>query len=649
MVSISIDPEQDTPARLREYSQQFRAPPQWRFLTGSLDGIAAVQQAFDAYQDNKMRHAPLTYLRGSNGHPWVRIDGLLSAEEMLVELSRTPTAASAISVEPTSTVHQPSREAEVLTGDRVLGEQIYHDGILPSGEPLRAVTLGDVVVEGTQVHCASCHRRSGFAGGEETIYIPPITGPTLYKERQFSRGDLFRKLYQDTHSKTTAARVRDPRYRPAYSDETLATAIRHGVDPTGRQLDLLMPRYRLNDEDVGHLVAYLKSLFTESAPGVDASTIHFATVVCDGVPDAKRQAMMEVLNAYVRRKNADTQGKLNHPGFSPLYKDEFQGAFRKWELHVWELHGPPETWGDQLEIYYQRQPVFALLSGMSAGSWSPVHDFCERSKVPCLFPHVDLPTVTGSNRYSLYFSKGLTVEAEVLARHLREDVSPANTERIVQVYRNVDRGRVPAEALRRALRGSAMRNVNEHVIAGNQPLTAGFWRKLAQDEQPSVLVLWLEDRDLDALTPDALDNVRQVYISRSLLQALPLVAPAKLRDKIHMTYQFTLPGKKIPRIYRVRAWMRSRKIELTQEPIQLNTFFAASITDHALVHLVENFSRDYLIESIEHETENSLNPGVFPHLSLGPGQRYASKGSYIVKLPANVGDEIQAVSDWIVP
>jgi hypothetical protein len=116
-----------------------------------------------------------------------------------------------------------------------------------------------------------------------------------------------------------------------------------------------------------------------------------------------------------------------------------------------------------------------------------------------------------------------------------------------------------------------------------------------------------------------------------------------------MTYQFTLPGKKIPRIYRVRAWMRSRKIELTQEPIQLNTFFAVSITDHALVHLVENFSRDYLIESIEHETENSLNPGVFPHLSLGPGQRYASKGSYIVKLPANVGGDIQAVSDWIVP
>ena len=286
---------------------------------------------------------------------------------------------------------------------------------------------------------------------------------------------------------------------------------------------------------------------------------------------------------------------------------------------------------------------------MSAGSWSPVHDFCERTELPCLFPHVDLPVVTGNNGYSLYFSKGLTVEAEALARHLEDNVSPVNTNRIVQVYRDVDRGRVPAEALRRALRGSALRNVKQHVIDGNQPLTVDFWRKLAQDEQPTVLVLWLEDPDLDALATAALDNVRQVYLSRSLLQAIPLVEPAKLRDKLHMTYQFTLSANEVPRIYRVRAWMRSRNVQLTHEPIQLNTFFALSITDHALVHLVENFSRDYLIESIEHETENSLNPGVFPHLSLGPGQRFASKGSYIVKLPGKTGGQLEAVSDWIIP
>jgi len=32
MVSISIDPEHDTPARLQEYAQKFKARRQWLFL-----------------------------------------------------------------------------------------------------------------------------------------------------------------------------------------------------------------------------------------------------------------------------------------------------------------------------------------------------------------------------------------------------------------------------------------------------------------------------------------------------------------------------------------------------------------------------------------------------------------------------------------
>ena len=85
------------------------------------------------------------------------------------------------------------------------------------------------------------------------------------------------------------------------------------------------------------------------------------------------------------------------------------------------------------------------------------------------------------------------------------------------------------------------------------------------------------------------------------------------------------------------------------ERIQLNTYFALAIADHALAHLVENFSRDYFIENIEQETENALNPGIFPHLSLGPGQRFASKGSYIVKLSDKAKGGLEAVSDWIIP
>ena len=95
--------------------------------------------------------------------------------------------------------------------------------------------------------------------------------------------------------------------------------------------------------------------------------------------------------------------------------------------------------------------------------------------------------------------------------------------------------------------------------------------------------------------------------------------------------------------------MRSRGVERTHERVQLNTFFALSVADHALARLVESFSRDYFVESVEHETENGLDPGVFPRLALGPGQRFASKGCWVVRLSDEDVGGIAADSGWIVP
>jgi len=85
LISITIDPEHDTPERLRDYARKFRAGPQWLFLTGSAEDIDAVQNAFDAYRGSKMRHEPLTFLRAAPGEPWVRLDGLMSATQLVAE------------------------------------------------------------------------------------------------------------------------------------------------------------------------------------------------------------------------------------------------------------------------------------------------------------------------------------------------------------------------------------------------------------------------------------------------------------------------------------------------------------------------------------------------------------------------------------
>lgn len=85
MVSFSIDPEYDTPERLRAYAKQFGAGSQWQFLTGDLDSLISVQKAFDVYRGNKMNHEPTTLMRRSPGEPWVRLDGIASAAQIVAE------------------------------------------------------------------------------------------------------------------------------------------------------------------------------------------------------------------------------------------------------------------------------------------------------------------------------------------------------------------------------------------------------------------------------------------------------------------------------------------------------------------------------------------------------------------------------------
>lgn len=88
LLSISIDPEADTPATLAEYAARFGAGERWRFLTGEAADLVAVEQAFDAYRGGKMRHQPLTFLRAAPGEPWLRLEGFPSAAELVQEAER---------------------------------------------------------------------------------------------------------------------------------------------------------------------------------------------------------------------------------------------------------------------------------------------------------------------------------------------------------------------------------------------------------------------------------------------------------------------------------------------------------------------------------------------------------------------------------
>ena len=89
MVTISIDPENDTPARLKEYASRYSVGPQWKILTGTVENSIAVQRAFGVYSGDKMNHKPVTFLRPKGADkPWVRLDGFASASDIVNELGK---------------------------------------------------------------------------------------------------------------------------------------------------------------------------------------------------------------------------------------------------------------------------------------------------------------------------------------------------------------------------------------------------------------------------------------------------------------------------------------------------------------------------------------------------------------------------------
>lgn len=88
MVSISIDPENDTPLQLQAYARSFQAGERWKFLTGRTEDVRAVLLALDTYRGDKMNHEPVTLMRQAAGKSWVRIDGFATPDELVREFHK---------------------------------------------------------------------------------------------------------------------------------------------------------------------------------------------------------------------------------------------------------------------------------------------------------------------------------------------------------------------------------------------------------------------------------------------------------------------------------------------------------------------------------------------------------------------------------
>jgi hypothetical protein len=509
------------------------------------------------------------------------------------------------------------------------GAAIYRAGILSSGQPLQAEREGGIHVLGTAAACINCHRRSGLGMKEGRRTIPPIAGSYLFHPRAGPEDD------EDLLFVEGMKADRDP-----YTEVTLPQAIRAGIGADGKQLSYLMPRYTLDDAAMSELIDYLKSLSPGAVPGVTDSVLHFATIITPDADPVKRDGMLEVLEKFFADKNRYTRA------ISPRLRSSHRLMYqvnRHWELHVWQLSGPPDTWQAQLRARLAAQPVFAVLSGLGGRTWEPVHRFCEQEALPCLFPNLDLPVVAEKDFDSLYLSQGVLLEARLMSGELQALRASTGLRRVVQVYRTDDVGTAAAEALAESLAGEGV-TVVKRSLSGERKLATAF----RDVERGDALVLWLRADDVARLGAPP-PGVSRVLISGQMagLEQAPL--PAAWRTVTAMTYPVDLPDKRRVRVDFPLGWFRIRQIPVVAQQVQVDTWLVCGIVSDTLNRMVDTFVRDYLVERVEETLEHRAVTGYYPRLALAPGQRFASKGGYVVRFAGPSGAHVVADGDWIVP
>ncbi len=523
--------------------------------------------------------------------------------------------------------------AWVMSATPTAGELLYRRGILPEGRSLQGQRKDAPVAEGTAAACINCHRRSGLGTVEGRVIVPPITGRYLY-----SIG--IRDSRPDEHPGHVEPTPRD---RRAYTDATLARAIREGIGPDGRTLNYLMPRYELDDATMTSLVAYLKNLSRGPVPGVGEDTLQFATIITPDADPIHRKGMLDVLSRFFEVKNTFYRGES--PPALTFYKYRVR-MNRKWALHVWELNGPPETWQQQLHERLQKEPVFAIISGIGGKTWAPVHKFCQDEEIPCLMPNVDLPVVAESDFYDVYFSKGVLLEAQLIAAQLQKTSAHSMPRRLVQVFREGDVGAAAASELRSDVEPIHLDVVDRELKAGasREELTAA----LKKTKPGDAVVLWLRPEDLSSLS-SGMPGGPQWYISGIMggLERAPL--SGALRGNVNMTYPFELPEKRAVLMNYPLGWFRLYQIPVVDERIQTDTYIACSILSETIKLMEDNFVRDYLVEQVENMLSVRIIDGYYPRLGLAVGQSFASKGGYIVRFAGTNGTGLVAETSWIVP
>ncbi|HEU4769775.1 MAG TPA: c-type cytochrome, partial [Pyrinomonadaceae bacterium] len=179
-------------------------------------------------------------------------------------------------------VHSQNQRRE-LTLQEKRGKAFYLRGESASGQEITAM-MGDVDVPASTLTCAGCHGNRGQGITEGGVTAGNTSWTHLTKP--YGHHDGVRK-------------------HPAFTESSFVRAMTAGIDPGGNKFAVAMPTYRMPQEDMANLIAYLKRIETDTDPGLTDNSIVIGTVLPEKTAmSGMAQSMGDVLQAYFAEVNS---------------------------------------------------------------------------------------------------------------------------------------------------------------------------------------------------------------------------------------------------------------------------------------------------------------------------------------------------------
>ena len=82
ILSISVDPANDTPAALKKYAESYKAKRGWYFLTGEKENLRRVRAQLGVYDEDKMQHTSLLIFGNEATGQWRKMPARLPPHEI---------------------------------------------------------------------------------------------------------------------------------------------------------------------------------------------------------------------------------------------------------------------------------------------------------------------------------------------------------------------------------------------------------------------------------------------------------------------------------------------------------------------------------------------------------------------------------------